>query len=220
MLAQIKFGVSISFQQIITRNRIIFSIDKKRKLSSFSNFSRIRRQLSTTILTVEIRDDPPSSLSADTTVQILQISGICSAIINRYQSGELQQAWAANPSTGNTAPTGLSVQEPYNQTSVPLSIIDHIVLATSPSSCREQSPCEVQPVLIAYDAEGNVIDKLGSNDYPWQVFASVVEDSNITLIGAIANYSNGQTQFTSFGLPHIGEYQVQFAFIQPNNVVR
>ncbi len=101
-----------------------------------------------------------------------------------------------------------------------MSIIDHIVLVTPPSSCREQSPCDIQPVLVAYDAEGNVIDKLGSNDQPWQVFASVVDDSNITLIGAIANYSNGQTQFISFGLPNIGEYQVQFAFIQPNNVIR
>jgi hypothetical protein len=75
-------------------------------------------------------------------------------------------------------------------------------------------------ILVAYDIDGNVIQKLGSNDHPWQVFASVVGDPNITLIGAIANYSNGQTQYTSFGLPYIGDYQVQFAFIQPNNVSR
>ncbi|CAF1015901.1 unnamed protein product [Rotaria sp. Silwood1] len=179
---------------------------------------RIRRQLSTIELTVEIRDDPVANLSTNSTVETEPISNICAAIINRYQSGELHRAWAENPFTGNTTPTDLSIQEPFNQSSISLSIIHRIELVTPPSSCREQSPCAIQPKLIAYDEDGNVIEKLGSNDQPWQVMASVVDDSNITLIGAIANYSNGQTQYTSFGLSATGHYQVQFAFIQPNNV--
>ncbi|CAF3664415.1 unnamed protein product [Rotaria sordida] len=197
------------------------SPDKIRRvniISANNNISRIRRQLSTIILTVEIRDDPVEVLSTNSIVETGSISNICSAIINRYQSGELHQAWAENPSTGNTTPIDLSIQEPFNQSSISLSIIHQIELAILPSSCREQSPCGIQPKLIAYDKDGNVIEKLGSNDQPWQIIASVVGDSNITLIGAIANYSNGQTQYTSFGLSAIGNCQVQFAFIQPNNV--
>lgn len=91
---------------------------------------------------------------------------------------------------------------------------------TVPSGCREQSPCDIQPKLVAYDEYRHVIDKLGSNDQPWQIIASIVEDSNIILIGAIANYSNEQTQYSSFGLSDIGNCQVQFTFIQPNNVTR
>ncbi|CAF4249716.1 unnamed protein product, partial [Rotaria sp. Silwood2] len=183
-----------------------------------NNNSRIRRQLSIITLTVEIRDDPVANLSANSAVETEPISNICSAIINRYQSGELHQAWAENPFTGNTTPIDLSIQEPFNQSSISLSIIHRIELVTLPSSCREQSPCGTQPKLVAYDEDGNVIEKLGSNDQPWQVTASVIGDSNITLIGAIANYSNGQTQYTSCGLSATGNYQVQFAFIQPNNV--
>lgn len=173
------------------------------------------------MLTVEIRDDPILNLPSDSnTIPTEQISNICSAIINRYQSGELQQTWSEHPSTGNTTLIDLNIQEPYNQTSVSLSIIDHIELVTYPSACREQSPCGIQPKLIAYDQYGHIIDKLGSNDQPWQVIATIVGDSNITLVNPIANYSNGQTQYTLFGLSDIGNCQVRFSFIQPNNVTR
>lgn len=183
-------------------------------------FSRIRRQLSSVILSVEIRDDPMMNLSTITIDQTQPINDICAAIINRYQSGELQQTWTSHPSTGNTSLIDFSIREPLNQTSVSLSIIHRIKLVTSPSSCREQSPCLVQPKLVAYDENGAIIDKLGSYNQPWQVQASVVGNPNVTLINPITNYSNGQTQYTAFGLPDLGNYQIQFAFIQPNNITR
>lgn len=184
------------------------------------SYSRIRRAVPTIALNVEIRDDPSTNLVTTNSDSTESISNICSAIINRYQSGELHQAWATNPSTGNTTPIDFNIQEPFNQTSVSLSIIYRIELVTPPSSCREQSPCDVQPKLVAYDENGNVIDKLGSNEQPWQVIGSIVGDSNVTIVGAVTTYSNGQTQYTSFGLSSTGNYQVEFAFIQPNNVSR
>ncbi|CAF3870999.1 unnamed protein product [Rotaria sordida] len=92
----------------------------------------------------------------------------------------------------------LFVQESQNQTTVSLGLISRLVLVISPSLCRLQSVCEIQPVLIDIDTSGNIIQKLGSNDQLWQVVASIIGSSGISVIGVIANYSNGQTQFTSF----------------------
>ena len=175
---------------------------------------------STISLQVEIREDPPTGLSSNNNASVLHMSNINAGIINRYQSGELQAAWASHPLCNGTSPTSLGVQEPGNQSTVFLSVISRVALSTPPSSCRLQSACDVQPVLVAYDSSGNVIDKLGSNDQPWQIVASIVGQSSINVIGAIANYSNGQSQYTTFGLTAMGSYQVQFTFITPYNVSR
>ncbi|CAF1450087.1 unnamed protein product [Rotaria sordida] len=114
----------------------------------------------------------------------------------------------------------LLVQESQNQTTVSLGLISRLVLVISPSLCRLQSVCEIQPVLVDIDTSGNIIQKLGSNDQLWQVVASIIGSSGISVIGVIANYSNGQTQFTSFGITANDSYQIQFAFITPYDVNR
>jgi hypothetical protein len=191
--------------------------------NDFSLISRIRRHtlVNTIQLTVEIRDDPPTNISANNTGSNSNITNINSAIINRFQSQDLQDAFDnMTNGTGSAAtPLTLSVQEPNNQTTVALSVIDRLVLITPPSSCRLQSPCDVQPVLVAYDGSGNVIDKLGSNDQPWQVVATVISPAGVSVIGAIANYSQRQTQYTAFGLTSTGSVIVQFSFISPYGVV-
>lgn len=141
-------------------------------------------------------------------------------IINLFQSGILQERWRNNSDTNGLVPVSMTVQEPLNQTTVELKIIDRVALTIPPSSCREQSPCDVQPVLVAYDALGNAIQKLGSNDQPWQVVGSVVGQPNITVLGSIANYTNGQTQYTQFGISTLGSYQFEFRFISPTGVSR
>lgn len=177
-----------------------------------------RRQTSSTTLRVELRNDPLTNLSSNSTNQTTQMQAITSMIINMYQSGELQTVWLASAATGYTAPTFFNCQQPLNQTTQSFSVISQIALIIPPGLCREQSPCEIQPVIVAYDSDGNVIQSLGSNSQPWQIVATVVGQPNVNLLGAIANYSNGQTQYTTFGFPYVGTYQVQFAFIQPNGV--
>jgi len=177
-----------------------------------------RRQSPVTTLRVEIRDNPIYNISANSTNQTSQIQNILSTIIDAYQSGQLQTVWLASSATGYTAPVSLSVQEPLNQTTVSLSVISRIALVVPPELCREQSPCTIQPVLVAYDSNGNVIQKLGSDNQPWQIVASIVGQSNVNILGAIANYSNGQTQYTTFGFSSLGTYQVQFSFIPPNGI--
>ncbi len=184
--------------------------------------SRVRRQtfLNTIQLRVEIRSDPPRNISANDTGSNTNISNINAAIINRFHCQDLQNEFDnLTNTTGATTQLTLSVQEPGNQTTQDIFVISRLVLVTSPSSCRLQSPCDVQPVLVAYNSSGYVINKLGSNDQPWQVVATVISPAGVSVIGAIANYSQGQTQYTDFGLTSTGTVQVQFSFISPYGVV-
>jgi hypothetical protein len=119
------------------------------------------------------------------------------------------------------APISLNVQEPGSQATVSLDVISEIVLTVPPSSCTYLCPCHVQPIIVAYDVFGNVIQKLGSADEPWLVVASLVgSPSGVNVIGAITNYTNGAAQFTVLGITAAGSYQIQFTFISPYGVSR
>jgi hypothetical protein len=182
--------------------------------------SRVRRQSPSYSLNIEMRDDPPLTSTESNGIRGDILSNIASTMINNYQSGDLQNSWKDLNITGDVVPLNLGVQEPFDQSTVTLSLMNRTELLVSPADCREQSPCTIQPVLVAYDSQGNVIQKLGSNDQPWQVIATIIDQPNVILPGAIANYSDSQTQYILFGLPSIGSYQIQFTFIQPNGVSR
>lgn len=181
---------------------------------------RIRRQAPSVDvrLSMELRDEPRVSTTASTGIRGELLANIASAIINRYQIGELQVLWVALGITNTLAPTNLTVQEPYDDNQTDLSVIYSLSLVIPPADCRQYSPCTVQPVLIAYDAQGNVIQKLGSNDQPWQIIATIVNQSSVTVYGGTANYTNGQTQYNQLALPDNGTYVVEFNVIQPNGV--
>lgn len=182
--------------------------------------SRRRRQLAPLSITIEMRDEPRSSSSSTGSVQGEILANIAASIINRYQTNELQNSWVALNISGNTAPISSFVQEPLDQSWSNLSIINRTELRVAPDGCRQQSPCTIQPVLVAYDAQGNVIDKLGSIEKPWQVSATLVNRPNLVLPGSIANYSNGQAQFSTFAVPDLGSYEIQFTFLRPDGVSR
>ncbi|CAF3398838.1 unnamed protein product, partial [Rotaria sp. Silwood2] len=142
------------------------------KIVSASNETRNRRQVSSVLLPVklqiELRDEPRSTSTAVSGVRAEILSNIASTIINRYQTGELQVAWRNLNITNGTVPSLLVAQEPFDNIADNLSIINRLLLVRPPSDCRQQSPCTFQPILIAYDIQGNVIQKLGSNEQPWQ----------------------------------------------------
>lgn len=181
---------------------------------------RVRRQSAPIQIRVEIREEPVPILSMDNGTAAQSTMNMNSMIINAYQSGVLHERWRNHVDTNGTAPLSLTIQEPRNDTTVELGIINRLALIIPPSSCRERSPCDVQPILVAYDAMGNTIDKLGSNDQPWQIVASVVGQPNVGVIGAIANYSQGQSQYRTFGVTQLGSYQIEFRFLTPNGLTR
>lgn len=181
---------------------------------------RRRRQISSILLIIEMRDEPRSSSVVSTGIRGEILSNIAATMINSYQIGELQVAWKNLNITNGFVPINMTVQEPYDYTTTNLSVIKRIELQTLPAECREQSPCTIQPVLIAYDNEDNIIQKLGSKDRPWQIKATIINQPNVTIFGGIANYSYGQSQYNLFSLPSIGSYQVQFNLIQPDGISR
>lgn len=182
--------------------------------------SRVRRQSSVVQLVIELREDPVNNLSLASTLQSEVLLNATASIFDRYQSGQLQKDFAQHPATNGTSPISLSVQEPMSHVINTLDVVSRIALVTSPDSCREQSPCTTQPVIVAYDVNGNVIQKLGSIEYPWQVVATIVGQSNVSMPGGVANYTDGQSQYSLFGLPAIGSYQVQFTLVPSAGVNR
>jgi hypothetical protein len=182
---------------------------------SATNTTRVRRQAGSTIyLQVTLRNDPPASLTTSNSVATDQILNWTSIIINQCQTGEMATAMQNLPN--GVTPDSCSIREPGNSSTVTLAVIAQLVLVIPPASCRVQSACSQQPKLVAYDSTGAIITKLGSDEFPWQVQATVIGSSGVGCIGSIANYTNGAAQFTSFGLTAIGSYQVQFSFLVPN----
>lgn len=179
----------------------------------FFFISRVRRATSDIGLGLELREDPSRTLTLYNTALDQAVLDLTTTTLNNYQSGTLQSQWAALPTAGNTSPTGLTVQEPFSQTTDDLKVISRISLVTEPSSCREQSPCTQQPVIVAYDSAGKIIPKLGSINQPWKIVASLVGQPGAFVPGAVANYSNNQSQYSLFGFPSIGTYQVQFTLV-------
>ena len=169
-------------------------------------------------LQIEMRDEPRPSTTVATGIGAEILSNIAAIIINRYQAGELQMAWINVNISHGFYPTNLTTKEPFDDFENSLSVIQRLVLVIPPSDCRQQSPCTIQPILIAYDAQNNTIQKLGSNDQPWQIKASVVNQSNVLLGGSIANYTGGQSQYSLLSVPDNGTYQIQFTIIQPYGV--
>ena len=167
---------------------------------------------------MEMRDEPRPSTTVATGIGAEILSNIAAIIINRYQAGELQVAWINLNISQGLYPTNLTTKEPFDDFENSLSVIQRLVLIIPPSDCRQQSPCTIQPILIAYDAQNNTIQKLGSNDQPWQIKASLVNQPNVALGGSIANYTAGQSQYSLLSLPDNGTYQVQFTIIQPYGV--
>ena len=169
---------------------------------------------------IELREDPVNNLSLNSSISNGSLTTVTASILDRFQSGQLQEAFANDPATNHASPTSLSVQEPMSQVTTSLGVVSRIALVTPPNSCREQSPCTTQPVIVAYDDNGNVIQKLGSNDYPWQLIATIVGQPNATVPGGVANYSDGQSQYSFFGFPNIGSFQMKFSLVPPIGINR
>lgn len=184
------------------------------------DFSRGRRQLFPLTLNIQIGDNPRPLSNTPTGIQEEIMTNLASMIINRYQSAELLDAWNVSNVTSGYVPTTLRVRESLSEEWTNFSIINRTELRIPPSGCREQSPCEIQPVIIAYDSFDNVIEKLGARDRPWQIKATLINDTTAVLFGDTVDYVDGKAQFTQLTLSDIRSYKIQFTLIRPDGVSR
>lgn len=148
------------------------------------------------------------------------LSSVVSRFIDRGQSGQLHEDLKVLNISSGLPPTQLQIQDVFNYGFTFVPVFQYLSITASPDQCREYSPCTIQPRLVAFDVDGDVIEFLGSKESPWQIQASVVDRPDIVVSGAIANYSNNQTQFTDFSLPLIGTYRIRFNLLLPDNVNR
>lgn len=185
-----------------------------------SSHRRRRRALSASTVEIEIREEPVVVLSGEPDITEEIMSRMTSKVIDSIVTNEFYTSWVEQNVTNGTAPLNITVQEPYENAKIALGIIHHIRILTQPAQCREQSPCTIQPKLGAYDVGDNLIHQLGSKDRPWQIEATIMNQSDVIAQGAVADYIDGSTQFTLFSLPRIGIYEVQFTLMQPNDIDR
>lgn len=148
------------------------------------------------------------------------MANVASSFINRYHTGEISETWQQLRVTDNATLSEVNIKEILQESAETLHIIDRIRLLTSPSGCREYSPCTIQPVIVAYDPFNQIIDRLGSAERPWQIKATLVSSSTMNLAGGITDYTNGKAEFTRLSLPHVGSYQLRFSFVPPEAVSR
>ena len=171
-------------------------------------------------LLVEIRDEPQRALIKRVDIRDRIMFNIGSYMIDRFQTKELMNDWVRLNITNGKAPGAAVVQQPLDEELMNLRVFDHFELVTPPSECREQTPCAIQPVLVAYDPDGNLIENLGSKDRPWQVEAIILNQSNPVLPAIVTAYFGNQTQFTNFYFPNIGSFQVEFRLLKPEDSSR
>ncbi len=75
--------------------------------------------------------------------------------------------------------TNQKVQAPSsNGTAVAIPSRADIVVVREASGCAAQVPCSTQPILKIVDQNGALITKIGNEDHPWVVVATLSSSTN------------------------------------------
>ena len=116
-----------------------------------STGSRKKRSAETIFVELSIMEDPIENISMsdqDTSIQS-EMNNISSSIINRFSTGILQQQAMTML---NVSITGLSIQKPdSNGTESEIKKISKLVAHQDADRCKENVPCEIQPILKVFD---------------------------------------------------------------------
>lgn len=112
---------------------------------------RKKRSADTVFIELTIMDDPINDISMNDEDMLIrtQMNNISSSIINRFSTGVLQQQAMTML---NVSLTGLSVQKPdSNGTEAEIKMISKLVGQQDADRCKENVPCEIQPILKVLD---------------------------------------------------------------------
>ena len=130
---------------------------KIRKVEIVRATSRKRSASGTSTISFTIYEDPVSSVNSQQSLDALSSSlkQLNANITNRFTTGELQTAAQTQLSVQLSS---LQVQSPLsNKTSVPVGVMNRIIVVQEAADCREQSPCGTQPVLKVVDSNVSFI---------------------------------------------------------------
>jgi hypothetical protein len=125
--------------------------DKIRYVNIVRDTSIRRKRLSSDIIFIELEifENPITNLSQ--TAQFASLSNFVETleanITNLFTTGELQNLAQAKL---NIELSSFFVQKPFSgETPVEIKKLDRLIVLVEASNCREQSPCDIQPVLLA-----------------------------------------------------------------------
>lgn len=182
-----------------------------------------RTNAQTAYVELTIFDNPVTDLNNKDEIKNRNgdLSALSASVINQFLIGELQ---AKAKSKFNIDLVGLSVQKPdSNGTDAKISKLSKIQVLQNADKCRELSPCEIQPILVALDENGEQVMNIGSDEQPWTLVATIVNSSNPTLTIVYqteANLDNeGFIKFTNLGVSDVaGSFRIKYEFKTPIGV--
>ncbi len=193
------------------------SSGKKKRQSSGDDDETIYVELT-------IMNDPVTSLTNTNASNAInsQMTAISNTITNQYVSGQLQQ----KALTLNITLTAMSVIPPITTPSssgnssqpIVLATVAKLVVIQNADQCKSLLPCVIQPVIAAYDSNGNLMDTLQN----WIVLATVSSstDANARIIYQTnATVVNGYANFTNLGISSVtDQFVINYKFDVPTGV--
>ncbi|XP_061168814.1 fibrocystin-L-like [Saccostrea echinata] len=196
--------------------------------------SRGRRKRSTDVVTgVEIEISNPPSQEVNSTADAGDLSSgelqnITTTIVNEVQLGttlrslvNITGASISEPPPDPTDPNWQKMAEETNEERYQELVQPNLMrLYTPVIPIHEGAPFSSQPKLQVYDANGNVVNKLGTNVNPWEITATLrngTGDPAAQLLGErTAKYNNGWANFTDLAISHMGSgYIIDFVVTYP-----
>ncbi|XP_062574409.1 fibrocystin-L-like [Saccostrea cucullata] len=199
-----------------------------------SSSSGGRRKRSTDVVTgveVEISNPPTQEVNSTAEAGDLssdQLQNITTTIVNEVQLGttlrsmvNITSASISEPPPDPDDPNWRNMAEDTSETRYQeLAQPSLMRLFTPVIPIHEGAAFSSQPKLQVYDANGNVVSKLGTNVNPWEITATLrngTGDPAAQLLGTrTAKYSNGWANFTDLAISHMGtDYIIDFNVTYP-----
>ncbi|CAF0710276.1 unnamed protein product [Brachionus calyciflorus] len=220
----LKFGVaSTTPDSFFNRDTLVqnfadlLGIDpsKIRKVEIIRANSKKKRSTELNYIELFIFENAPADLNANFDQIELNLKEIAINATTLFTTGELQQLAKDNLGLDLSY---LSIVKPLmNDSVVEIKQIKSLKIVREASNCNEQSPCQIQPILLILDENNQAVIGLDS----WKVIARLSTSSNpsariIYETEALVR-NDGFIQFEFLGISDITNFVIEFELRTPSN---
>ncbi|CAF0814130.1 unnamed protein product, partial [Brachionus calyciflorus] len=229
----VKFGVpAVTDSSFFDKDKIVQNFaallgipaNKIRNVQIISE-SRKRRAVDggTTFVALTIMEDPIQNISETTQDDEIkqQLNSLTASIINRFSTGELEQA---AKDLLNVTLTNLLVQKPNsNGTDSEIKKINNIVVVREADQCKEMTPCFIQPILKVLDENNQTLLNMDNEQFPWVVEAELYNcdspTARIVLQTEAKLQDDGFVRFENLSISQITtRFQIRYRFKTPTGL--
>ncbi|CAF0756351.1 unnamed protein product [Brachionus calyciflorus] len=193
-----------------------------RKVNIIRESRRKRQASSVRYFELVIFDNPSnqSSFSSDDELSAKSLMELSANVSNLFTTGQLQEM-AAN--ILNISLAALTVEKPLSNSTSEIRKLDKIQIIREASNCREQSPCQIQPIVLLLDDKNQPVIGLESSSNPWIIKATLVfktnQNSEIIFESEVALQNDGFVQFKNLGISDItSSFIIKYELIPPTGI--